>query len=164
MGLRESINQNPAVTTGATIGVILITLGVIIWNTFFADGSVPPVNVADLKAFYSSDDGASFVVGPFGKRYAEDVVVANVFTCDGGKTKFIAYLERYSAEARKVLKDRQSAPASGPDGSEVIIEAGTQVKPPKSGKWVGRNSNEGAAVMKVACPGGSGTAEPVAAE
>ena len=42
MGIREALNQNPAITTGATAGLIVVALVFIFWTTFGGDRSAAP--------------------------------------------------------------------------------------------------------------------------
>lgn len=48
MGIRETLNRNPAITTGATAALIVIALIVIVWTTFSGGGGTP--NATDPTA------------------------------------------------------------------------------------------------------------------
>lgn len=167
MGLREAINKNPTITTAATIGLIVVMVVWLAWRVFLGGDSGGYVS-GELKGFYTKDDGATYYVDSFTKRYEEDLVIANVFTCDEGKTKFVGYVERYLPDARAAMKAAYDQAAkgmfTGAGTNEMIISNGTEVKAPKTGKWVKRNSSEGNAVITVNCPGGKGFAEAIAPE
>ena len=55
MGIRESLNKNPAITTGATIGIIVIALIFILYQIFGGDGAPKPIT----EMYYTVDDGAT---------------------------------------------------------------------------------------------------------
>lgn len=41
MGWRDALNRNPAITTGATAGIIVVALAAIVWTTFDGNRSTP---------------------------------------------------------------------------------------------------------------------------
>jgi hypothetical protein len=94
VGIRESLNQNPGITTGVTAGIIIIALGFIIWQSTRSDRPSLPT-----KMYYTDDDGATKFsdditkVPPFDHK-GKPAVRARVFTCDGGKNQFVADLDR----------------------------------------------------------------------
>ena len=177
-------NQSSAASAGATMGVreqldkhknvaIAIVLIVVLVVAFTAwRGSAAPAGasgVAAAQAFYSSDDGATFFTAPADlippvEWEGKTAVRAQVFTSDGGKTKFVGYLERYSPAAKAQLEksrdalkrgDKNAGPA-GPAAGDVEIK-----KPGAANKWVTRRGPAAADVLNVKGPGG-GTPEPVA--
>lgn len=44
MGLRDALNRNPAITTGATAGLIVVALIFIFWTTFGGERPTMPTN------------------------------------------------------------------------------------------------------------------------
>ena len=58
MGLRQSLNENPGIVSGATVAIIVLAIGFVVWRLVRTDSDVasPPSNLA----FYSDDDGNSF--------------------------------------------------------------------------------------------------------
>jgi hypothetical protein len=149
VSIRETLNNKPAVVTGITIGIVVIALVAIFWQ------SRPKTVQGVTKAYYTTDDGASVFEDDLEKTtpFPHDggsAVQAHMFSCDDGHTKFVAFLEK--------LPDKlpQATPARGRDPK---IFAGL-VKVPKnpSAKWVNKNSPEGIAIIAaIKCPdGGSG--------
>lgn len=165
MGIREKLNENPAITTGVTIGIIVIALFYIIDSqiTNFIFGDNP--NSGRITAmYYTTDDGATYFedeaekLPPFQKD-GKDAVRCYVYSCDGKKTKFVAYLERLTPEVKKKIEDSRKAPHD-PNGVpaadiDMLQNDGTEVKKPGTGKWVKRNTPEGEALASVNCPEGS---------
>jgi hypothetical protein len=168
MALRDAINRNPAITTGATAGLIVVALASIIWTTFGSGttGGYDPHG----KAFFTADEGASFVVDSADKRYAppqiggKDSLLAHVFTCDGS-ARFVGYVERISADAAKTLKSLKGATVDEKSPSrDAIIAAGREVRRPQETQWVKANTTEGAAIIEVKCPDGKSYATEVSAD
>ncbi len=83
------------------------------------------------QAYYSVDDGQTFfaddinLVPPFEKD-GKMAVRAHVFTCDGGKTPFVAYLERYTPEAKGKIEAMKEG--ADPAGMEEVWMTGIEVK------------------------------------
>lgn len=113
MSLRQMINGNPAI--GAAIAVVLIAVAVgAIWYNMQPATYGPPT-----KAFYTIDDGKNLFVDEINKQTPFDyegkqAVKAYVYTCDNGKTQFVAYLERLPDGAKApaaVVETPEEAPA-----------------------------------------------------
>jgi len=150
VSIRETLNKKPAVVTGITIGIVVIALVAIFWQS--RPKQIQPVT----KAYYTTDDGASVFEDDLEKTtpFPHDggsAVQAHMFSCDNGHTKFVGFLEK--------LPDKlpQATPARGRDPK---IFAGL-VKAPKnpSAKWVNKNSPEGIAIIAaIRCPDGGNSA------
>ncbi len=167
MGIREKMNQNPGVTTGVTIGVIVIALAFIIWQLLPNRGPKIPT-----KAFYTVDDGATYFaddikkIPPFDHE-GKQAVRAYVFKC-GGK-EFVAYLERYTPQAKARLEKAREEAAKNPDAAPPdmmmpdLMESGIQVKKPGQGRWVVQSDFQHSQdIMQVKCPDGkTDNLEPV---
>jgi len=161
VGIRETLNQNPGITTGATAAIILIALGFIIWQ--FTGGGGPSIQNA---AFFSTDDGETWFedeitkLAPFEKD-GKQAYRVYVFTCDGGSTKFVSHLERYTEEAKKKIEEMRNAPEKGPPNPmmfEGVLMTGIEVKDPKSTQWVRQADFQRAQqVMMPVCPDGTKT-------
>lgn len=160
MGIRETLNQNPGITTGATAVVILLALGFIIYQ--FVGGSG---NTVQSKAFYTVDDGKTWFsdditkLAPF-DHDGQTAYRCYVFTCDGGSTKFVSHLERYTDEAKKRIEEmRAGADKGGPPNPmmfEGIMMNGVEVKDPGQGQWVRQSDFQRAQqIMSPVCPDGS---------
>jgi hypothetical protein len=156
VGIRETLNQNPGITTGVTAGLIVVALGLIIWQST-GGGSGPSFN---NKQFFSNDEGATTFVDdaakipPFDKD-GKPAVRAYVYTCDGGKTKFTAYLERYTDAAKKKLEASKNNPTDIGMMEEISMTGIEVKKPGAAEKWVRQSTPQGSKVMDFACKDGT---------
>ena len=171
MGIRETLNQNPAITTGGTAVIILVALGFILWQGF---GGGSGAGSASTQSYFSNDDGKTFFedaatkTPPFDKD-GKPSAQAFVFTCDGGKTKFVGYLKRFTPEAKKKIEESQKNPnQTDPTMWETLELSGAEYRKPgdPEGKWVNQAGKDGYAqwsrVVSVKCPDGkTDTLEPV---
>ena len=164
MGIREKLNENPAITTGATIGIILIALIFIGYQLFSSNSAEIPTG-----AFYTTDDSspeaamaALFTdeldkLAPF-KKDGKDAYRAFVYTCDGGKTKWVAYLQRYTKEAQTKLAAAREKPETmaQPGMMDMLNITGVEVKKPGQGEWVNQgNFQKASTVTEIKCPDGT---------
>jgi hypothetical protein len=158
VSIRETLNNKPAVVTGITIGIVVIALVAIFWQS--RPKSAPRVS----KAYYTTDDGATVFEDDLEKttpfpHEGGSAVQAHMFSCDDGHTKFVGFLEK--------LPDKLPPAVASARGRDPKIFAGL-VKAPKnpSAKWVSKNSAEGAAIIAaIKCPdGGNGAAVEVFAK
>ncbi len=164
MGIRESLNQNPAITTGITIGIIVIALGFIVYQIVGGDGAGSPVT----EMYYTTDDGATYFaddankVAPFDKD-GKEAVRCYVFKCSDGKP-FVAYLERMQKDAKVKYEAALKASANAPEGAppsmdlEMIQMEGMEVKKPGDAKWAKRNGPEADRITQINCPDGNNQA------
>jgi hypothetical protein len=167
MGIREKMNQNPGVTTGVTIAIIVVALIFIVWQLWPNRGPKIPT-----KAFYTVDDGATYFaddikkIPPFDHE-GKQAVRAYVFKC-GGK-EFVAYLERYTPQAKAKLEKAREEAAKNPDAMPPdmmmpdMMQQGIQVKKPGTGQWVSEaDFQRSQDIMQVKCPDGTtNNLEPV---
>lgn len=161
MGFREKINQNPALMGVAAVVVVLAA-------GWFLYTSMQPKNQPKTRtqAFFTVDEGKNLFaddinrIVPFQKD-GKEAVRAMVYSCDGGKTTFVGYLQKYTPEYVKVLEKQQAeaakliaegkpAPASG-GAAEAF---GTLLKKPGQGEWM-PSAGPGAAIAEVPCPPGA---------
>lgn len=160
MGIRETLNEKPAIATGATVAIIVLAIGAIIWQL---NGGGMGENGGFSKAFFTADDGATFFVDnnekipPFQKN-GKTILGCAVFTADGGKTKFVGYVERYTPEMKQKLEDlRGKKQAMDPATMDTLQQqGGREVKPPRTGDngWVKRNDPAAVAVLNPSSPDG----------
>ena len=156
MGIRETLNKNPAITTGATAAIILIAIGVIIYQ--ITGGGAPGIAT---EAYYTIDDGATWFeddinkIAPFDKD-GKQAYKVYVYKCPGSDP-FVSHLERYTAEGKKAM---EAALKSNDPNNPVIMEdvqmTGIEVKDPKTGDkgWVKQASTAAQKVMELKCPDG----------
>jgi len=79
----------------------------------------------------------------------KEAVRCYVFTCDKGKTKFAAYLERFQSSA----KSRTAGGAAPFDPMASV--AGAEVKRPGETIWIARTDPKAMAIMEPKCDTGS---------
>jgi hypothetical protein len=154
VSIRETLNKKPAVVTGITIAIVVIALAAI-----FLQSRTNKPGQGVTKAYYTTDDGATVFEDDLEKTtpFPHDgapAVQAHMFSCDGGHTKFVGFLEK--------LPDNmpQATPARAHD-PRVFLGL---VKAPKSpgAKWVNKSSPEGNAVIAaVKCPDGGGSSPAI---
>ncbi len=154
MGIRETISQKPALAGG--VGVLLLVGAVA-----YIVRSVMPSS-AYAQGYFTTDDGQSLFTAdmdtptPF-DHYGRSAYRAWVFTCDGGKTKFVGYLERYTPKARdRIAQELKEVESGARRGSPSIGPADSEVKKPGADNpWVSRSNYQAAAkITNVQCPDG----------
>lgn len=159
MGIRETLNKNPAITTGVTAGIVVIAIGIIIWQLW--GGSGPSYTGSGVaKQYFSDDDGATYFaddstkIPPFDHN-GKQAVRALVFQCGSGQP-FVGMLQRYTKEAKAKLEKAQSGKGAGEMVMEDIEITGLEVKKPKTGEtgWVKQTDPKAGAVNRVTCPDG----------
>jgi hypothetical protein len=93
-------------------------------------------------------------------------VQAHLFTCDGGKTRFVGYLEKLPDGAVETYRARANLPADAvPEADDVGAIVGRLIKRKGDKEWVPSGDPERfQQVMDVHCPGGEGALERVLAE
>jgi hypothetical protein len=167
------------------IGLLVIGVGTIIWqlwaNNRDTRGRVP-------NDFFSTDDGQTWFVAssnnlpPF-DHDGKQAVKAWVYECNG--KRFVGYLERFNAEAHKVMTGGASAAAPAPaapvKNSKLSPEAqarnrvslspgavmnasmnGKEYKRPGDKEWTkSTDRRKVAELMAVKCPDGKSPATPV---
>lgn len=158
MGLRETLNEKPGLVAGAAAGILLVAVLLIGLQMFRTPD--PMRQGTGNQQFYTTDDGATLFaddatkIPPFDHQGAQ-AVRAKVFTCDGGKTRFIGYLERYTAEALVILRPPPGAEPQG-DAAFMAMESGLEAKRPGDPRWVPmRNAPEFRRITTVTCPDGT---------
>jgi hypothetical protein len=159
VGVRQTINENPALSTGVTIGVIVLALLIILWEAFGSHRHRP---LDAGRAFYSDDDGQTWFADvankrtPFTDANNKPAVQALVFKCGG--QPFVGYL------LRSTISDGDPAAAGPPRTRGLADPSNTEVKKPRAKTWVRfdpRNSAPYASITQTfpQCP--SGRPEPV---
>ena len=157
MGLRETLNKNPIITTSVTGGIILICLIVVLYSAF---GGGPSSVDAVAQGYYSTDDGKTFFpenlsnVPPFDHE-GQPAVRAYVYRCGNDGTPFVGYLERYSPGVHdKVVAAKSSGDMNAGMDSESL--KGREVKRPGDANWLNVMTPKASElVANVKCPDGS---------
>jgi hypothetical protein len=150
VGIRESLNKNPAITTGATVAIILLAICVIMWEVLPSRGLR-----ASTKAYFTDDDGATYFsddvtkVAPF-DHDGKEAVRCYVFTCPG-HGKFVGYLEKFTKDTQTKILARLAVPGAPPI-DQMELNMGRRLKKPGDSKWVPVQSPAGQAITDVKCP------------
>lgn len=159
MGIREGLNSRPSITAAAAAVILLGAVAAIVWQ-FIGRVEGGSAGLVD-RAWFTTDDGKSYFaedakkMPPF-EHEGKTAYRCYVYTCDGGKTKFVPYIERYTAEAKKILEDRLNKRDAAPGPPPRELMAGIEVKLPGAPEsaWVRMNDPRAAAIVTVKCPGG----------
>jgi hypothetical protein len=165
VGLRETMNKNPAMAAIIVAALIVIALGLLYWN--FSGG---PAIAALGNAYFTIDDGKTWFAADEGtlppfQKDGKNAYRCFVFTCDDGATKFALFLQRYTSDAKaRIEAERAKGDAADPDVMNKAQNDGEQVKFPGTGdddkNWVKRSTPQGQAICKPACKTG-GNPKPV---
>jgi len=139
MGIRETLNKNPAIATGGTAAVILIAL------IFIVVQLLPSHPHVVTKSWYSDDDGATYFkddinkVPPF-DHDGKEAVRCFVFKDNAGK--FVGFLQKYSAEGKKKMENFQQE-KNNPNPM-ILMDVQREImakKPGAENKWVSQGQN-----------------------
>jgi hypothetical protein len=164
MGIRETLNEKKGLATAVAAGVVVVALVVIVYQSMGGGVSSSGPTIDPSQSYYSDDDGASFFADdktkapPFDHN-GKPAVRAHLYSCDGGKTKFVGFLERVNPDVLQRL--RQSGTLEAFMNDDVPGKGWERKRPGGKGTWVGRESPDFREMMKVLCPGTSTAAEPV---
>lgn len=165
MGLRETLNRNPAITTGATIAIIIVALIAILWQTMGGSGPGKP----STQGYFTTDNGATWFADsldnlPPYMKDGKEAVRIYLFKCSDGKP-FVAYMERYTPEFKKMLqaaREKMKANPKDPMAMQAAyampMQNGTEVKKPgDAGPWRAqmRDYQAYSQVVQIKCPDGT---------
>jgi hypothetical protein len=154
LGLREQINNKPALSAGVIGGVVLLLL-VWILSQLFGGHRIP--RSQKIEAYYTTDDGHAWFaddsdkVPPFDHN-GSPAVICIVFKCSSSPP-FAGYLRSCTQEFHD-----QRAGITTIDASHPVLDpyANVLVKKPGDKKWVLSYTPEGVKIMNdVRCPDGS---------
>jgi hypothetical protein len=163
VGLRETLNENPGLTTAATAIIILTALGFGLWQFMRGSGAGgSATSGGPARAYFTIDDGKTWFEDSLAKlppfqHDGKTAYRARLFTCDGGKTKFVGYLERFTPEMRAHIESLQKG-GPGTIPMESQESGGIEVKKPGTGDkgWVKRSDPTAQKLIEaVTCPDGS---------
>ena len=155
MGVRQYMNEKRGLSITVALAMVVGTIAML-WYQSVANSTVAPY---DGKAFLTVDDGKNYFAAdgmllPPVNHEGKIAYRANVFTCDGGKTKWVGYLERYSERGKakfKQMREEQMRGAMPGDGTELLNEM--ELKRPGDRAWVRQSNIELAApILDVKCP------------
>lgn len=167
MSLRQKMNENPAL--GGVVAVVLFAAAVGgIWY------SMSPKSVSKpTKAYFTDDDGKTLFADSVDKitpfdHGGKEAVRAYVYTCDGGKTQFVAYLEKMPPGYKPAPPVAETAPKAAPkneaEARAMAAAAPPAAKPgafqalvkkPGDKEWLKPGSAGYFGLVSVKCPSGS---------
>lgn len=132
MRLRQWVNRHPTLAS-STIAAPMVVVGALLLHV---RGGPRPAPTFPDQFFFSTDDGATVFADDISKNPPFDhggseAVRAHVYTADGGKHRWVAYLEK----------------SDGPPASPVIL-----VKAPGKGEWSPQMSAAGLKIIAVRPP------------
>lgn len=139
---------------GLYIGGGLLLLAIVILLVQLRGGSSGgPVGDAG-KAFFVDEEtgeqsvGAATDVPPLNNKAGKPTLVKGVFvTADGGSTKRLAYLMKYTPEAKAAIEKAHQEKKLEDVMTSDLVSEGTLVRlPDKGAPWVKMSSREGAAI------------------
>ena len=157
MGIREQVNERPAVAIGLVISILAAAL------VLYAVGTRKPAprsGAMAAKAWFTVEDGKSWFPDDADKATPFDhegkpAVRCFVRRCPDG-TEWAAYLMRYTTEGKRQDEGPLRAKRLDPSalaGMRELIE----IKPPAADEsaWVKMSSPKAPAIRSPTCPHGS---------
>jgi len=158
VGIRETLNKNQTLTTGATIGIIVIAIIVIVWQMM-----PEKIQRVMTKSYYTVDDGKTWFedsaekLSPFDKD-GKEAVRAHLFRCGESGEPFVGYLEKLDPRVKARLDQFQSNPANKGrvmPGQAEAEEGGNLVKRRGDKNWLPETSPNAARIRTIKCKDGS---------
>lgn len=158
MSLREALQRHSAASTAVTLIVTILAIAYVI---YFLSTSRSP-GAAAKQAYFSTDNGATWfaddisLLPPYDKD-GKQAVRAYVFRCADGKP-FVAYLMRFTPEAKKSLEAARAANSGGLDAQLLLATERSQSEAAKPGtsQWVHAKDRQAYdQVTRLNCPDGN---------
>jgi hypothetical protein len=166
MGIRQTLGEKKKL--GIAVAALAVVLGAVAVG--YQVSAMGPARPTAPQTFYTVDDGKTLfadsteLLPPFDHK-GKQAVRAYVYECDG--KRFVAYLERFTDQAKRMVKELDDAVKNAKPGGKPPANLGEltnarrfgrEVKRPGDAKWVNIGSKEGLKVMSVQPPAGlSGT-------
>ena len=152
LGTRDLLQKHPRLAIGA------VTVAIVCAAVFCVYAVTNP-NTVGHKAWFTDDDGKTWFADDSSKLAPFDhdgkqAVLCVVYSCDGGKTKFVSYMMRVSPEGQQAIQDVMKKRAAG-DKNAGLVSIPMQVKAPGDGEWVGEESPAGRVLITPHSPDGS---------
>jgi hypothetical protein len=157
MALRDAINQHPRAVAVAAVVLVVLMVGIGVAQHRGGTEAAPSASgSAGAQAFFTSDDGKTWFplpenrLSPTKTADGKTAVKCYVWSCDGGKTKFVSHLERLRALERKDYPEQAEVAAR--DIPPGVME----VKVPLTGEqgWLSEGVPQARAMMTPKCPNG----------
>jgi hypothetical protein len=165
VGIRQTLNENPAITAVAT-GVIIVAALI-----FIIVEALPhhPHPGPPAKQFYSDDDGQTWFpdsgtkIPPFTDANGKEAVLVYVYKCGQSGKEFVGYMLKYTPDGLKRMQDAQNQPGGRMMDAPPSAFTDTEVKKPGDPNWITRADDPMAftRVMMPKCPDGGAEIFPV---
>jgi hypothetical protein len=163
MEVTKSLNRHPVLVAAAVIVVVAL---VVVMRFPRGGGSRAAQTISGVpQGWYTTDDGQTWFRADINKLTPFDhngkpAYRCHVWTCDGGKTKFVSHLERYKPAVLKYYA------AKGTVEVWEVPPGGVEIKSALTGNtgWVDASLPGAQGVRTPRCPGGSGEPVPVDAQ
>lgn len=165
MGIRQTLNENPAITTALTAGIIILAIVVILWQAFGKSG---PSAQVPTKAFFSDDDGQTWFLDSADKipPFDHDGKLAyrvQLFRCGEGTKPFVGHLEGFDEADKQKIEEsvKSGVKAAVATSARMGMGNGLKIKRPKEAVWVKfdpanpQSIQEYQKVMQPICPDGT---------
>jgi hypothetical protein len=160
---RSLASRHPRAAVALSLLVIAASAAWLTWFFWPMPTARPPT-----RAWYTVDDGATWFaddaerIPPF-EHDGKQAVRLHLFTCDGGKTAFVGYLQKIPEETFAQLRRRGVDPATIDDDVLAGENGWLCKRPGAENPWVSsRDDTAYRGVVAVRCPeGGSGTPREV---
>jgi hypothetical protein len=158
VGIRETLNKNQTLTTGATIAIIVIAIGVIVWQML--PERAPRIVT---KSYYTVDDGKTWFedaadkIAPFDKD-GKEAVRAHLFKCGEDGEKFVGYLEKLDQKVKARVDEFKGNPSNRGrvmPGQAEVEDNGRLVKRPMDKNWIPETNPLAARITTIKCKDGS---------
>ena len=170
MSIRNTLNENPAITTVVAILVLVVCLGLVIW---WMTGSGGGGRISDQSYYFDLNTGEVFtaktasspIEAPSGRTDAGDPagVAAQIFACDGCQASYAGMTpeEIEDSGATLAFLERTVNKPELRDVEEGVTGQVTEVTRPDEIQWVNVSSPAGQRLVNrgLDCPNGE-TAEP----
>lgn len=141
------INEHPRAMAGMT-SLLVIVAATVSWRYALAGQAIP---MGKIQSFYTTDDSspdgalaqlfiASTELQPPFEYEGKMAYRAHVFSTDGGRTRFVGYLERYTPRGKHLLDRLNHDPAALLiDMQGQGLEPEVEIRRPGDGGWVLRH-------------------------
>lgn len=168
MGIREALNERSKLVSAAVAVAVVLCAG---WMTVWFVSGNSDVSQGSAQAFYTIDDGKTWFRDDADKLppYTHNGATAYrcyVFTCDGGKTRFVSHLERCTPEGKRLAEEQMKQGKRSPGSAMMrrLAVGSMEFKKPGTGDqgWISENDPAAADLKRPKCPDGTtNNLEPV---
>jgi len=156
VGWREKLNQHSGLATIAAITGLIAAL--LVMRYFLR---TPKAELA--QAYFTNDDAESYFTAAYNRfppfeHNGREAVRAYLFTCNGGESRFVGYMQKYTPEAKRALEQAETDQDDDRTFTDVLEELPPDqilVKKPGEARWIPRGTPQAKRVREVQCPDGS---------